>query len=361
MISNKDRNIIVLLSIYLIALSCNLVMPLLSDDFTYQKLGLNLAVKFNHYLGWSGRVVADFISSAILQAPDRNLMSFINAIPVVAIIWLAALVYKKDVKSISAAALVSTFVAYIVFNPALGQTTFWIVGAANYLWTSMLCLGYILLFYRVFEGKKDNMVFAFILSLIAGCTNESSSATLVGFSALAVIYAWVKERHYFSRLVNMFIAFCIGAAVLILAPGNQARMTAPDFAAWREMSFFGHLKLHLFERLPDTSLPVSYSLVVIAILIIVSMLTKSNISRIDYFRYVVIPVLMSLAMAFIMFMSPYFPPRSLNMSLIVNLIPIGFLLTRIDVKVRVVIAIASVVFLAYLIPDIYINLSKGLI
>lgn len=361
MINNKDRNIIVLFVIYLIALSCNLVMPLLSDDFTYQKLGLNLAVKFNHYLGWSGRVVADFISSAILQAPDRNLMSFVNAIPVVAIIWLASLVYKNDVKSISASALASTFVAYIVLNPALGQTTFWIVGSANYLWTSMLCLGYILLSYRVFEGKKDNIIFALIFSMIAGCTNESSSATLVGFSALAVLYAWVKERHYFYRLSSMFVAFCIGAAVLILAPGNQARMTAPDFASWREMSFFGHLKLHLFERLPDTSFPVSYSLVVIAILTAISMMTKSNISKVDYFKYVAIPVMISFAMALIMFMSPYFPPRALNMSLIVNLIPIGFLLSRIDGKIRVFIAIASVILLTYLIPDIYIKLSKGLI
>lgn len=361
MINKKDRVILSIFCIYLVALACNLVTPLISDDFTYQKLGLNLSVKFHHYMGWSGRVVADFISSAILQAPDRTLMSFINALPVVGIIWMACMTYKDHVNSINASSLLITFISYMIFNPSIGQTTFWIVGAANYLWTSMLCLSYMLLFYRMFDGKNDNIIIALIVSILAGCTNESSSATILGFSVLSVIYTWLKERNNFKRSLSMTLMFCVGSAILILAPGNQARMAAPDFSSWREMSFIGHLKLHLFERLPDTSLPISYSFVLVLVLAAIALITKVKISRIEYAKYIAIPLLMSLGMAFIMFMSPYFPPRSLNMSLVVTLIPIGYLLNIIDYRIRLL-ALAIFLFLFISsIPDIYIHLSKGLI
>ncbi|MCA1861862.1 DUF6056 family protein [Janthinobacterium sp. HSC-3S05] len=359
MINSKEKNWIALISIYLLTLACNIVTPLLSDDFTYQKLGFDFHVKFNHYLSWSGRVVADFISSGILQFPDRNIMSFINAIPIVIIVYVAVSIGRKNNSELSTSALIVCFSSYILFNPAIAQTTFWIVGAANYLWTSMFCIVYIWMLYRVFDRKYDNLPIAIFLSLIAGCTNEGSSASLVALSFILIGYSFFKCPEFLSRLIAMAISFCVGAAILILSPGNKARMMAKDFDSWRNMSFFEHIQLHLFERLPQTSIPIAFSFILVFALTIISLAFKVNISKSSYFKYVIIPLILSLFMAVILFLAPYFPPRSLNMTLIVNLIPIGFLISRFNSSIQIAMATISIALLAYYIPDIYADLSIG--
>lgn len=357
----KKINFILLLGMYLITLACNEVLPLISDDFAYQKLGLNLSVKWHHYLDWSGRLVADFISSAILQLPDRNLMSFINAIPVVVIIYISALIGREEKKNLSTSALILCFVAYIAFNPALGQTTFWIVGAANYLWTSMLCLVYMLVFYRVYDEKKDNILILVIVSFLAGCTNESSSVILAVTSVITAIYFWLNYKHLLYKAIIISASFIIGSAILVLSPGNEIRMAKPDFADWRSMSFIGHLKLHMFERIPATSIPIVYSYILILLLVALIIISKTKIHQEKYIKYVAIPISISLAMAFVMFLSPYFPPRSLNMSLVVNLIPIAFLVSNLCTHVKITLSIVSLAVLFYLLPGIYSSLSHGLI
>ncbi|MBW3508942.1 DUF6056 family protein [Janthinobacterium sp. NKUCC06_STL] len=359
MINSKERNWIALIGIYLITLACNVITPLLSDDFAYQKFGLNFDVKFNHYLSWSGRVVADFISSGILQFPDRNLMSFVNAIPVAIIIYIVVSIGRKNNNEISTSALIVCFSSYILFNPAIAQTTFWIVGAANYLWTSMFCIIYIWMLYRVFDRKYDNLPIAIFLSLIAGCTNEGSSASLVALSFILIGYSFFKCPELLSRLITMAISFCVGAAILIFSPGNKARMMAKDFDSWRTMSFLEHIQLHLFERLPQTSIPIVFSFILIFALIIISLALKVNTSKSSYIKYVVIPLILSLFMAIILFLAPFFPPRSLNMTLIVNLIPIGFLITRLNSSIQIAMATISIALLAYYIPGIYADLSIG--
>jgi hypothetical protein len=218
-----------------------------------------------------------------------------------------------------------------------------------------------LLFYRLHDGKKDNIYLLALLSIIAGCTNESSSAALVGFSILSVIYFFVTRKELLYRSLVMSTSFIIGSAILICAPGNQSRMTAPDFAEWRSMSFIGHLKLHIFERIPATSIPIVYSYILIAVLIVFIAISKITINQEKYIKYVALPIIISLAMAFVMFLSPYFPPRSLNMSLVVNLIPIAFLVSHLCTRVKIILSTASLAVLFYLLPGIYSSLSHGLI
>src|SRR5690606_4744873 len=54
-------------------------------------------------------------------------------------------------RGVDAGALALVFALYWIANPDLGQTTFWIVGAANYLWTSVFNFGFALAFVTVLQ------------------------------------------------------------------------------------------------------------------------------------------------------------------------------------------------------------------
>ncbi|WP_409418014.1 DUF6056 family protein, partial [Escherichia coli] len=72
------------------------------------------------------------------------------------------------------------FFLYWVSNPSLGQTTFWVVGAYNYLLTKIILVGF-LFFYSVnLETKSSSRrLCLFIFGTIAGCTNENTAVFVV--------------------------------------------------------------------------------------------------------------------------------------------------------------------------------------
>lgn len=49
--------------------------PLHSDDYVYAMLGTSLDTHLNHYLTWSGRVVADYSSALLLASGSRAIIS----------------------------------------------------------------------------------------------------------------------------------------------------------------------------------------------------------------------------------------------------------------------------------------------
>ncbi|MEX8987039.1 DUF6056 family protein, partial [Salmonella enterica] len=68
------------------------------------------------------------------------------------------------------------FFTYWISNPNLGQTTFWIVGAANYLWTNLFVVVWLFFFYTItIKNSKAISPWVALLSFMAGCSNESVS------------------------------------------------------------------------------------------------------------------------------------------------------------------------------------------
>lgn len=58
--------------------------PIHSDDYRYALLGVSFDAHLNHYLTWSGRVVADYVSALLLATESRWFVSTMTGLVVVA-------------------------------------------------------------------------------------------------------------------------------------------------------------------------------------------------------------------------------------------------------------------------------------
>ncbi|EMK1754151.1 hypothetical protein V8N81_000886 [Enterobacter hormaechei] len=210
------------------------------------------------------------------------------------------------------------FVLYWIANPNLGQTSFWIVGSANYMWTNMFIAAFFVYLLRSIRAQKTNVIALFILGLMAGCSNENTGAVVVFLSAFVLIY----EKANRSVIISSMSGVIIGAAILLLSPGNRAR--AATFVEWNSMSFMQKYQIQFFDRFPQAMAeywPVY--LVLIASIIVASMGGTLRKSTSVYMTAFIVGAIAANA-AFIG--SPVFPPRSMNGGLCFMLIALAFVL-----------------------------------
>ena len=113
-------------------------VPIHSDDYSYYQLGLSLKSHIEHYLGWSGRFITDYISSLLLNLLTRPVYMAVNSFVLLTVMVLVSVLpsFVRNRGEIihrgSSVILWLVFVLYWVANPDLGQTSFWVVGSANY-------------------------------------------------------------------------------------------------------------------------------------------------------------------------------------------------------------------------------------
>lgn len=85
---------------FVIILVPSVHVPMHSDDYHYILKGMSINAEITHYLGWSGRVVADMISPFLLVFFPTKVIGIINAICFVSVSLLISVIpyalLKKD-------------------------------------------------------------------------------------------------------------------------------------------------------------------------------------------------------------------------------------------------------------------------
>lgn len=124
--------------------------------------------------------------------------------------------------------LVGAHLALFTMIPFFGFICLWMTGACNYLWGTALALIPILLLRSVREDgwfAKNRVLGALCvpLGLIAGWTNENTSLAVIAIVLVALAMDALEGRRVPKRLIAMLMAQCVGAAIMLLAPGNGAR------------------------------------------------------------------------------------------------------------------------------------------
>ncbi|HFG6348781.1 TPA: DUF6056 family protein, partial [Salmonella enterica subsp. enterica serovar Korkeasaari] len=87
-ISNKYIYFSVCVIFFSVIYVLNYYTPLQSDDYGYAILGYNLEAHLHHYLTWSGRIVADFISPTLLLINNKFLIAAIQTLGVLLVLLL---------------------------------------------------------------------------------------------------------------------------------------------------------------------------------------------------------------------------------------------------------------------------------
>lgn len=316
---NRHLYFLSLFAIYILILIPSLYTPFHSDDYSYFLKGVSIDKTISHYMDWSGRLITDFTSSLLLNYLPYYLYEAINAFVFLAMCFLVSiipiLIKKRDNNSKpkpSSLVLWLVFFIYWISNPSLGQTSFWIVGSTNYLWTILWASVYIcyLLYLINWCTKKTVIHYAFLtlFGLLAGCSNENTGVSVVVFNLVLLFFE--KDNR---RLVSFGLgSSIIGSLILILAPGNSIRkLWFPD---WYSKSTFDQITIHIFERMPGALSAYLHAYIILALLFLILFFNKKITNKKNI--YVACSfICISFFANIILLKAPYIGGRNLNTGL----------------------------------------------
>lgn len=355
--ADKIILLFVMIVIYSLISVIALYTPMHSDDFPYSLIGLNPIHHVNHYLTWSGRVTADYASTIILSFNNHTIAALLNSMGSALLIYnismLPSAINKEvDYRRVTINAII-IFLVYWVSNPNLGQVMFWIVGSANYMWTSLFIVLFIrkAIEYRENNYNKYSSLFIIsILGIVAGWSNENTCLTLV--LCMLSISAYYRFMHgqVGKSLIFACVSSIIGASAMLLAPGNFARAAGKSLESWRETSLLQKIFKHLYVTMPDVFSHIWVSLALFMFACIAILVNK----RFNCNKYNSLALMFFMAFLcanFIMVASPGYPPRAMNGQFIFLLCSFSIVLYNIGKMYIITSAVSIAVALFLFIPS----------
>lgn len=223
----------ILLSVFMLFFWMYQTTDFWADDLVYMNIfGTNEPVRtirdvfvsqYEHYFIWGGRTVAHLIVQTLLLL-NKPFSSMANAIAATALVYMCY--HYSNKKHVLSLLLAISFVYF--FNPDFEETTRWLTGCCNYVWTILLCLLFFLPYVRYVENHEEkNSIYKSCLMLIggilAGWTNENIGPVFVLMSFTIIIWSRIKLGKIPVWTVFGLIGVTIGTALLLLAPGNGVR------------------------------------------------------------------------------------------------------------------------------------------
>lgn len=132
-------------------------VPMHSDDYSYLLLGTDLDAHIHHYLAWSGRFVADYVSGFLLGQLNYYVYTFLNSLALTTLLYTITLIPSIIDKTykFNSFRFLCIAMMYWIANPNLGETSFWIVGSANYLWTNMFISIFLAYYFHILNKERE--------------------------------------------------------------------------------------------------------------------------------------------------------------------------------------------------------------
>lgn len=206
-----------------------------------------------------------------------------------------------------------SFFLYWLCNPNLSQTSFWLVGSANYLYPIMWVSSYLIYILYILERNiKLNLnktIFLCILGFLAGLSNEAVGISMVFLNfILFFIYKNQRKTIIISLLVVLF-----GFLILYFAPGNFERLKHPDFANWRNLPTYMKIINHFFHRIPDaiSGFWLAFFIIISSFFSLFILKNKDKPNE-KFFIFAFIFWVLSFFSIIVFVKSPAMPPRALN-------------------------------------------------
>ena len=234
-------SLIILLTIFIFVLILNLKTLYIADDYVYhffyqtsspteiahqQKISTLLipASMWNHYFLWNGRFVAHSIVQYFMQFDTKIPFDICNSlIFVILIMMMDRFASKLSNKKAQAFVLPSIFAFTWFYLPFFGQSVLWVSGAGNYLWMSVIYLGFIMYNLKFREASLQTFVAAGIIGFLAGASNENSGPAAILIVLLFMFKRFI-ETHKISLVSSISVFFgAVGFLLMLISPGSQKR------------------------------------------------------------------------------------------------------------------------------------------
>ncbi len=176
----------------------------------------------NQYLVMGGRAINHFFLILFLWLADKWLFNIVNSI-VFALLGYFIYRFAAPKKRETMPWLLPLIYLLTFLMPDMGSNVFWMAGAFNYLWPSVLITGTWLVMRRCFYGES-RLKYALMLPLVfaASATNEVSGG-MMGVVLLVWFLADENKKKNFFRYLFCVLIFLAGEAFVLAAPGNFNR------------------------------------------------------------------------------------------------------------------------------------------
>lgn len=223
----------------------NLLTPLMTDDLFYQKavseassLWELVGQEYEQYMTWTGRSVCHMLLRIFLSM-DGMVFKAANS---AAFVLLTLLIYwnVEHRKRYDLRIYLLVNLLIWMFAVVFSQTVLWETGACNYLWGTVIILGFVTLYRYCLAragqaGNQRGLLAAagmLIAGIPAGWCNENTSGGGILMVLLCLgmyLYGRQKENgtnpRVFLRpwMVSGIMGQLAGFAMMILAPGNMQR------------------------------------------------------------------------------------------------------------------------------------------
>ncbi|WP_255491025.1 DUF6056 family protein [Dysgonomonas sp. 520] len=219
--------------------SLNVLYPIYLDDWDYSYIywqselvgGFFDAVYSQtiHYVKWGGRTVVHVILQTLLSWGPfwSDLLNSIMFVLFTAVVYSIANIGRKVRPSLYFMIIMLTW----FFQADVGETLIWLTGSVNYMWGTTIILVFVYFYYKYFRERsgrtkidsKGRIILFFFFGVIAGWTNENMVVAMLCMIAVFLFLVWRKEKSVEKWAISGFSGACIGAALMVLAPGNYVR------------------------------------------------------------------------------------------------------------------------------------------
>lgn len=232
------------LVLFIVAMSMNFLTPMsVADDGAYAFIKEPVGREFdenrpietfadivesmtNHWNTHNGRIVSSSLESLFIGIVGKSVFNIFNALVFCFTLGFFLCLCGYDWSSRWLWLLMLLFLALM---PAFGETTLWVSGSFNYLWTAFFVLGFLVLL-RHYRGDRLSGKHWLLMpvAFICGWTHEIM--TLPVSMALG-LYMLLHIRKIWGRAVlPLMIGFMLGTAMNVLAPATFVRAGAEDVA-----------------------------------------------------------------------------------------------------------------------------------
>lgn len=339
----------------------NLYTPLFADDYSYMYSFLNgkritnitsiISSQIAHYYSMNGRSIDHFLAQFLLLLGD-NIVNIINSIIFCGLIFIVYYHGTGTLKKLSISQLLMYTTLIFLLTPAFGQSYLWIVGAANYLYSILLVLIFLIFYRNKVESKKlvgggtdRNIIkevlkglLVFIFGIIAGWTNENTAVALVVIIICYIIF--YKMNNIKLNIWNFtgLLGSIIGLIIMLLSPGVSKRLSnaggSGSIIQWIRRGIFYSVDLVNYFYIP---------ILIFVLLMTYYFIIKKNTYKKFYIKekikffivdqgVMLIYLIGFLASVYSMVVSPEFPDRAWTCPLLLLLISLGNLYKSLNIN-----------------------------
>ena len=216
----------------------NLHTPLNVDDYDFfyswatgdfiSGIGDVIRSQQVYYNTWGGRSI-NHSNLQLMLYLGKDVFNVANTIMYLLLlleIYYISRAGKKD-DGFQWLSLIIAHLVLMIMVPFFGVTCLWATGACNYLWGTVLALMPLSVLRSVREGGVLSRRYVGFLcvpiGLIAGWTNENITCGMIAVVFLTLLFDALEDRRIHKRLWAMWAAQCVGAVIMLVAPGNSAR------------------------------------------------------------------------------------------------------------------------------------------